>query len=88
MSRLLEVRQLRKSYSRATGPLSGNGHGPRRKASGPKGGPELQGDDAQSRFTAVDGVSFSVEGGETFAVVGESGCCETTLARMRRAGRT
>jgi ABC-type oligopeptide transport system ATPase subunit len=34
------------------------------------------------RFAAVDGVSFSVETGETFAVVGESGCGKTTLARM------
>ena len=62
MGKLLEVRELRKSYSRATSVLSGNGHGP--------------------RFTAVDGVSFSVERGETFAVVGESGCGKTTLARM------
>jgi hypothetical protein len=49
MGKLLEARELRKSYSRATGVLSGNGHGP--------------------RFTAVDGVSFSVERGETFVVV-------------------
>src|SRR3984893_8398247 len=62
MSSLLEARELRKSYSRATGLFSGNGHGP--------------------RFTAVDGVSFSVECGEAFAVVGESGCGKTTLARM------
>ena len=34
------------------------------------------------RFTAVDGVSFAVAQGETFAVVGESGCGKTTLARM------
>jgi ABC-type glutathione transport system ATPase component len=62
MRSLLDARELRKSYPRSTGLLSGNGRGP--------------------RFMAVDGVSFSVAAGETFAVVGESGCGKTTLARM------
>jgi ABC-type microcin C transport system duplicated ATPase subunit YejF len=33
-------------------------------------------------FMAVDRVSLEVQRGETFAVVGESGCGKTTLARM------
>jgi ABC-type glutathione transport system ATPase component len=59
---ILEARELRKSYARASRLSSGDG--------------------GHSRFTAVDGVSFAVVAGETFAIVGESGCGKTTLARM------
>jgi peptide/nickel transport system ATP-binding protein/oligopeptide transport system ATP-binding protein len=31
---------------------------------------------------AVDGVSFAVDAGETFAIVGESGCGKSTVARL------
>ncbi len=37
---------------------------------------------AARRTMAVDDVSFSIERGETLAIVGESGCGKTTLARM------
>ena len=37
---------------------------------------------SQRRAVAVDKVSFALERGETFGIVGESGCGKTTLARM------
>ena len=36
----------------------------------------------RTRVRAVDGVSFSVDAGQTFAIVGESGCGKSTVARL------
>ena len=47
-----------------------------------RGGGAFAQSDSGSQFTAVDGISFQIVTGETFAVVGESGCGKTTLARM------
>jgi oligopeptide transport system ATP-binding protein len=47
-----------------------------------RGGGVLSAESGGARFTAVDGVGLEVQCGETFAVVGESGCGKTTLARM------
>jgi ABC-type oligopeptide transport system ATPase subunit len=47
-----------------------------------RGGSVFGGDAEGLRFAAVNDVSFEVMRGETFAIVGESGCGKTTLARM------
>ncbi len=65
---LLEARHLRKSFSAAAGVWAG--------ADSPR---------AESRWRrtrAVDDVSLALAPGETLAVVGESGCGKTTLARL------
>jgi oligopeptide transport system ATP-binding protein len=63
---LLEARGLRKSYRRGGGIFS----------------PDSAGAPGEERLTAVDGVGFVLLQGETLAIVGESGCGKTTLARL------
>ena len=36
----------------------------------------------RDRFTAVEDVSFTIQSGETFGIVGESGCGKSTIAKL------
>ena len=65
---LLEARHLRKSFLTATGVLAAAG--PPREES------------RDRRVRAVEDVSLELAPGETLAIVGESGCGKTTLARL------
>jgi len=65
---LFEARHLRKSFSATAGVWAGTGS-PRVESRG-------------RRIWAVDDVSLELVAGETLAVVGESGCGKTTLARL------
>jgi len=63
---VLDVKGLRKTFSRSTSVFSS----------------DSAATSSAGRFTAVDGVTFRLLRTETLAVVGESGCGKTTLARM------
>jgi oligopeptide transport system ATP-binding protein len=60
MEPLLEVRDLRKSFAVAPGPLGGR----------------------HLKLRAVDGVSFTLQEGETLGLVGESGCGKSTTGKL------
>jgi len=63
---VLDVKGLRKTFSKSTSVFSADGAAT----------------SSAGRLTAVDGVTFRLLRTETLAVVGESGCGKTTLARM------
>jgi oligopeptide transport system ATP-binding protein len=63
---ILDVKGLRKTFSKSTNVFPEHGRSASRVG----------------RFAAVDGVTFRLLKGETLAVVGESGCGKTTLARL------
>ncbi len=79
----LEVCNLRKTYPRKTGVFSGSSSTKADPSVATSANPITIDDSTSANsFTAVDSVNFTVTAGETFAVVGESGCGKTTLARM------
>jgi ABC-type glutathione transport system ATPase component len=66
---LLEARGLKKSFRQMTGLLA-------------EAGTAIEPLGEGHRIVAVDGVNLELTPGETLAIVGESGCGKTTLARL------